>query len=67
MLVTSVSKNADVPTPDDSYTDGLVVTICYTHSEMTELLAGYEEASGTSPSAVMCRPTLRAILNAVKA
>jgi len=67
MLVTSVAKGAEVPNPDDSYSSGLVVTIVYTDEEMETLLANYDEASATSPSAVVCRPTLRAILNAVKA
>ena len=66
MLVTSVAKNADVQTPDDIYTSGLQITICYTDEEMEALLAGYDETSATSPTAVVCRPTMRAILNAVK-
>jgi hypothetical protein len=65
MLVLNAS-HANIPTPDDAYVDGWQITICYTAEEMETLLAGYEEASATSPSAVVCRPTLRAILNAVK-
>jgi hypothetical protein len=67
MLVASVAKGAEVPNPDDSYSSGLVVTICYTDEEVEALLAGYDESSATSPAATVCRPTLRAILNAVKA
>ena len=65
MLVTS-SVHAEIPTPEGAYTDGWQITICYTAEEMETLLAGYDESSGTSPSATVCRPTLRAILNAVK-
>lgn len=66
MLVTNAS-HANIPTPDGANVDGWQIQICYTDAEMAELLAGYDETSATSPSAVVCRPTLRAILNAVKA
>jgi hypothetical protein len=65
MLVTNAS-HANIPTPDGAYTDGWQIQICYTDDEMTELLANYDEASGTSPTVGYCRPTMREILDAVK-
>jgi hypothetical protein len=34
---------------------------------MAELQANYDPASGTSPTVGYCRPTMRAILDAVRA
>jgi hypothetical protein len=65
MLVLNAS-HANIPTPEGANEDGWQIQICYTDEEMETLLAGYEEASSTSPSALVCRPTLRAILNVVK-
>ena len=45
---------------------GWTVTVTYTDAEMADLLANYDPASGTSPSVTYCRPTVRAMLDAVK-
>lgn len=53
---------------DDNWevVDGWQVIVTYTDDEMSELLANYDPESGTSPSVADSRPTVRAILNAVK-
>jgi hypothetical protein len=56
---------AEIPLPDGSYGSGWVVAVAYTDEEMTALLAAYDPASGTSPSATVCRPIARCTLNAV--
>jgi len=65
MLVTNAG-HANIPTHDGANVDGWQIQICYTDAEMAELLANYDEASGTSPSVIYCRPTMREILDAVK-
>ena len=50
---------------DGQVVDGWQVIATYTNEEMAELSANYDEASGTSPSVTYCRPTMRAILDAV--
>jgi hypothetical protein len=65
MLVTNAYQ-ANIPTTEGAYTEGWQIYICYTDDEMAELLANYDEASGTSPSVTYCRPTVREILDAVK-
>lgn len=47
--------------------DGWQVTCSFTDAEMTELLAAYDPASSTSPSVTVCRPIVRAMLDAVLA
>jgi hypothetical protein len=63
MLVTNVNS-AEVSVSDGSYTSGVQVTLCITDAELATLLAAYDPASGTSPSAALCRPIVRAILDA---
>lgn len=45
---------------------GWTVTVTYTDAEMADLLANYDAASGASPGVTYCRPTMRAMLDAVK-
>jgi len=45
---------------------GWTVIVTYTDAEMADLLANYDPASGASPSVTYCRPTVRAMLDAVK-
>lgn len=40
--------------------------VTFTDAEMSDLLANYDPASGTSPSVTYCRPIVRAMLDAVK-
>ena len=56
---------AEIPLPDGSYGSGWVVAVAYTDAEMTALLAAYDPSSPTSPSATVCRPTVRCTLDAV--
>jgi hypothetical protein len=50
-----------------AYVDGFKVSVIYTAVEMADLQANYDPASGTSPTVGYCRPTMRAILDAVRA
>lgn len=65
MEVTEASKT-DVFGPN-GIEQGWTVIVTYTDAEMADLRANYDPASGTSPSVVYCRPTVRAILDAVLA
>jgi len=58
-------KQGDVWGPD-GIEPGWIITVTYTDAEMAELLANYDPASGASPSVTYCRPTVRAMLDAVK-
>ena len=64
-MLTIQCCQAEVPVSDGSYTAGWVVAVAYTDEEMATLLAAYDPASGTSPSATVCRPTMRTVLDAV--
>jgi hypothetical protein len=66
MLALNASQ-AEIPLPDGSYSAGWVVSIAYTDAEMTALIAAYDPASSTSPSATVCRPVARCTLDAVLA
>lgn len=67
MNTTDVSK-ALVPGDGgiDLY-DGWSLTCTFTDAEMAELLAAYDPASSTSPAVTVCRPIVRAMLDAVLA
>jgi len=58
-------KQGDVWGPD-GIEPGWIITVTYTDAEMADLLANYDAASGASPGVTYCRPTMRAMLNAVK-
>ena len=45
---------------------GWSLMVTFTDAEMSDLLANYDPASGTSPSVTYCRPIVRAMLDAVK-
>jgi len=59
------ARKSDVWSDSDECVSGFTVTVTYTDDEMAELIANYDEASGTSPTVGYCRPTMREILNAV--
>ena len=59
-------RKSDVWNDADECVSGWTCTVTYTDDEMAELLANYDEASGTSPSVTYCRPTVREILDTVK-
>lgn len=58
-------RHTDVFADDGQVVDGWQVIVTYTDQEMSDLLFNYDETSGTSPSVGYCRPTVRAILDAV--
>lgn len=47
-------------------TEGFIIPIIIPLSEVGELLANYDPASGTSPSVTYSRPLSRAILDALR-
>jgi hypothetical protein len=60
------ARKSDVWNDADECVSGWTCTVTYTDEEMAELLANYDEASGTSPTVGYCRPTVREILDSVK-
>ena len=46
MLVINAA-HANIPTPEGANEDGWQITICYTDTEMEELLLSYDLVSGT--------------------
>jgi len=62
MDVTSATRGNESSTGED----GWFVAVFYSETEMADLLSRYDPASGTSPSVADSRPTVRAILDAVK-
>lgn len=63
MIVDQVVKNA-VQGPQ-CVVDGWILTCTFTQDEMDAILAGYDQATQTSPSAGICRPIIRQMLDAV--
>jgi len=59
-------RRADVFDDNDNVVAGWQYFITFTEDEMNAMLAGYDTASGTSPSVSICRPPVREMLNAVK-
>ena len=51
---------------DNGIEAGWTVTVTYTDAEMADLLANYDPSTGASPGVTYCRPTVRAVLDAVK-
>lgn len=47
------------------YDDGVKVEVVMTYDEVRNLLASYDPGSSTSPSTAVCRPVVRAMLDAV--
>ena len=53
-------------THPEVYRDGWAVTLVMSDDEVTELLAAYEPASGTSPSAADSRVIARTVAEALR-
>ena len=53
-------------TKPEVYSDGWAVTLVMSDDEVTELLAAYEPASGTSPSAADSRVIARTVAEALR-
>jgi hypothetical protein len=64
-MLTIQCCQAEIPLPDGTYSAGWAVTVAYTDEEVLALLAAYDPTSPTSPSATVCRPTMRTVLDAV--
>jgi hypothetical protein len=61
------TRKSDVWSDGGECVSGWTVTVTYTDAEVDELLLNYEPSSGSSPLVAYCRPTVREILDAVKA
>ena len=57
-------KQGDVWGPN-GVEPGWSLMVTFTDAEMSDLLANYDPASGTSPSVTYCRPIVRAMLDAL--
>lgn len=65
MIVTTMQRgDAEGPAGIEP---GWVVGLTFTESELAALLSRYDPASGTSPSTAVCRPVVRALLDAALA
>ena len=51
---------------EDGYEPGISISIVFTDAEWNDLLLNYDEASQTSPLVSVCRPIVRAMLDAGK-
>ena len=49
----------------EAYDDGVQVCVTMSYDEVRNLLASYDPALSTSPSTAVCRPIVRAMLDAV--
>lgn len=66
----NVTDTAQAIVPGEGGIDlysGWALTCTFTDSELAELLAAYDPASSTSPAVTVCRPIVRAMLDAVLA
>jgi len=52
-------------TSPETYEEGWAVQVVLTEDEVAQLTAAYDPASSTSPSVTVCRPIVRAILDAI--
>ena len=52
-------------TSPEVYENGWSVQIVFTDVEVAQITAAYDPASSTSPSVTVCRPIVRAILDAI--
>lgn len=52
-------------TSPEIYGEGWAVQVVLTEDEVAQLTAAYDPASSTSPSVTVCRPIVRAILDAI--
>jgi hypothetical protein len=51
---------------EDGYEPGIRISVTFTDAEWDEILLSYDEASATSPIVSVCRPIVRAMLDAGK-
>jgi hypothetical protein len=64
MKVTVRRFATETPEGDD-YT-AVNATLVLSTAEAADLMASYDPSSGTSPAAAVCRPVVRAILDAIR-
>jgi hypothetical protein len=51
---------------EDGYEPGISISVVFTDAEWNDLLLSYDKTSLTSPSVSVCRPIVRAMLDAGK-
>jgi len=52
-------------TSPETYEEGWAIQVVFSEDEVALITSAYDPASSTSPSTAVCRPIVRAILNAI--
>lgn len=52
-------------TSAETYEEGWAIQVVLSDEEVAQITAAYDPASSTSPSVTLCRPIVRAILDAI--
>jgi len=65
MKIDSINRG-EYQNSEDGYEPGISISVVFTDAEWNEILLSYDETSSTSPSVSVCRPILRAMLDAGK-
>jgi hypothetical protein len=65
MKIDSINRG-EYQNSEDGYEPGISISVVFTDAEWNEILLSYDETSSTSPSVSVCRPIVRAMLDAGK-
>jgi len=65
MKIDSINRG-EYQNSEDGYEPGICIAVVFTDAEWNDLLLNYDEASQTSPLVSVCRPIVRAMLDAGK-
>jgi len=65
MKIDSINRG-EYQNSEDGYEPGINISVVFTDAEWETLLLSYDETSSTSPSVSVCRPIVRAMLDAGK-
>ncbi len=65
MKIDSINRG-EYQNSEDGYEPGISIAVVFTDAEWNDLLLSYDETSSTSPSVSVCRPIVRAMLDAGK-
>ena len=65
MKIDSINRG-EYQNSEDGYEPGISRSVVFTDAEWNDLLLSYDETSSTSPSVSVCRPIVRAMLDAGK-
>jgi hypothetical protein len=65
MKIDSINRG-EYQNSEDGYEPGISISVVFTDAEWNDLLLSYDETSSTSPSVSICRPIVRAMLDAGK-